>query len=199
MVVAEKIERITPEILSWQAFEPAVKCDLSSAAIVTPQGLVFVDPIALARPALSALAGEFPPVAIILTNGNHGRDAERYRDAFGIPVCAHGEAAGALEIRPDRILVEGEPAPGGLDVLAIRGAGPGEIALLRPGLACFGDAVVNLPPGGLRLLPEKYCSDPAALPGSLRKLLYYDFDVMTFAHGAPLAGMARQSLELLLS
>ena len=34
---------------------------------------------------------------------------------------------------------------------------------------------------------------------SLRKLLSYEFDVLTFAHGTPLVGQARRRLELLLA
>lgn len=197
--VAQEIRRIAPGLFSWQAYEPAVKCDLSSAAVVTAAGLILIDPIALAKPALADLVMHAKPAAILLTNGNHARDADAWRKEFGIPVWAHEEAASAMEIKADAFLHEGGIAPGGLRVVALPGAGPGEIALLGGNAAFLGDALVNLPPEGLRLLPAKYCSDPAALPGSLRKLLSCEFDVMTFAHGAPLVGQARRTLEVLLS
>jgi hypothetical protein len=199
MAVANEIRRVAPTVYSWQAYEPAVKCDLSSAAIVTAEGLVLIDPIALAKPALATLASEFTLAAIILTNGNHARDSDAYRKEFRIPICAHAGARDSMDVVPDLTLSEGEPAPCSLRVVEVPGAGPGEIAVLGKGVACIGDAVINLPPEGLRLLPPKYCSDPAALPGSLRKLLSHEFDILTFAHGSPLAGQARRGLEVLLS
>jgi Metallo-beta-lactamase superfamily len=199
MAVAQEIRRVASGLYTWQAYEPAVKCDLSSAAVVTPAGLVLIDPIALTKPALAALVKDAKPAAILLTNGNHARDADAYRKELGIAVWAHEGAASALEIEPDATLADGEIAPGGFCVMALNGAGPGEIALLGAGAACLGDAIINLPPEGLRLLPAKYCSDPVALPGSLRKLLSCEFDVLTFAHGAPLVGQARRNLEVLLS
>jgi glyoxylase-like metal-dependent hydrolase (beta-lactamase superfamily II) len=176
-----------------------VKCDLSSTALKTPDGLVLVDPIALAASALDALAGEATPAAVILTNGNHARNASAFRKEFGVPILAGAAAVAALEIQVDCLLADGELAPGGLRIIEIPGAAPGEIALVGCGVVCIGDALIHLPPHGLRLLPEKYCGDAAALPDSLRKLLSCEFDVMTFAHGAPLVGRARQSLEMLLS
>ncbi|MEQ1853323.1 MAG: hypothetical protein ABMA01_17220 [Chthoniobacteraceae bacterium] len=197
--VAQEFRRIAQGLFSWQAYEPAVKCDLSSAAVVTPAGLLLIDPIALAKPALADLVKAARPSAIVLTNGNHARDADAYRQEFGIPVWVHEAAGAALEIKADAVLADGGIAPGGLRVMTLPGAGPGEIALLCGEVAFLGDAIVNLPPEGLRLLPAKYCSDPAALRGSLRKLLSCEFDVMTFAHGAPLVGQARRNLEVLLS
>ena len=199
MVVADEIHTVTPSLFYWQAYEPAVKCDLSCCALASVDGLVFIDPVALAEPVLGGLASRFKPAAIVLTNGNHTRAAASYREQNEVPIFAHVDATDSLDAKPDVTLADGDSAPGGLRVVALPGAGPGEIALVGDGLACLGDAVINLPPDGLRLLPAKYCSDPRELSFSLRKLLSYDFDVMTFAHGTPLVGSARRHIELLLA
>jgi hypothetical protein len=107
--------------------------------------------------------------------------------------------ADGLEISPDSTLVDGADIPGGMHAVALPGAGPGEIALIGNGVACIGDALINLPPEGLRILPAKYCSDPKELRNSLKKLLSCEFQVMTFAHGAPLAGAGRSRLEQLFA
>ena len=175
-----------------------MKCDLSSCAIETPEGLVFVDPIALAEHALRELLAGIQPAAIVLTNGNHTRAAAKFRERLGVKVFASADATG-IEINPDATLADGDLIPGGMRVIALPGAGPGEIALIGDRVVCVGDAVIHLEPDGFRLLPPKYCSDAVCLADSLRKLLCYQFDVMTFAHGAPLAGQARHRLELLLA
>ncbi len=197
MAVATDFLAITPALLAWQAHEPALKCDLSSCALDTAEGLVLVDPIPLAEPALARLLQGRRPCAIVLTNGNHARAAEEFRARLGVKVFAPAGAEG-LEVAPDALLADGDTAPGGMRVLALPGAGPGEIALVGGGTACIGDALIHLPPHGLRLLPEKYCADSAQLPHSLRKLLSCDFQIMTFAHGAPLTDSARAKLESLL-
>ena len=83
--------------------------------------------------------------------------------------------------------------------VALPGAGPGEIALVGQDVACLGDALIHLPPDGLRILPDKYCADPTQLRRSLRKLLSCDFQVMTFAHGVPLTDSPRTKLEPLIA
>jgi hypothetical protein len=198
-VVADDFQIVTPSVFFWQAYDPAVKCILSSCAIKTAAGLILIDPIPLEAAALAELAAGASPAAVVLTNGNHGRAAAAYRDRFGIPVLAPGDAVSDLEVTPDTTLADGDVAPGGLRVISLPGAGPGEIGLLGGRVICVGDAIINLDPEGLRLLPAKYCSDAGRLPDSLRKLLSCEFEVMTFAHGAPLVAAARQCLELLLA
>ena len=197
--VADSWQSVTPAVSCWQAYDPGVKCDLSSCAVRTVAGLLLIDPIPLAEPALSDLLASATPAAIILTNGNHARAAEAYRDRLGIPILASADAATELDLTPDSLLEDGGTTPGGLRVVRLPGAGPGEIGLLGDGVLCIGDAIINLPPEGLRLLPAKYCADAALLPISLRKLLSAAFEVVTFAHGAPLVTQARQRLEALLA
>jgi hypothetical protein len=198
MTVAQDIRRITESLFAWQAYEPAVKCDLSSCALATDDGLIFVDPIELAEPSRAQFLGGRRAAAIVLTNGNHVRAAAAWRTRLGTRIFAAANATD-LELTPDVNLADGDILPGGMRVLSLPGAGPGEIALIGNGVACIGDALVNLPPEGLRLLPSKYCADPVELGDSLKKLLSYQFEVMTFAHGAPLVGSGRRRLEQLLA
>lgn len=198
MAIATDFQSITPSLFAWQAYEPEVKCDLSSCALATDAGLIFVDPIELAEPSFARLLRGRKPAAIILTNGNHTRAAETFRRLLGVKVFAAHDADG-LDIVPDAPLADGQDAPGGMKVIALPGAGSGEIALVGHGIACIGDALIHLPPEGLRLLPDKYCTDAAQNRDSLRKLLSCEFQVMTFAHGAPLLEPVRVRLEELLA
>lgn len=198
MAISEDFQSPAPSLFTWHAYEPEVKCDLSSCAIATDAGLIFVDPIELAEPAFARLLLGRKPAAILLTNGNHTRAAEKFRARLRVKVFAARDAAG-LDLIPDATLADGQDAPGGMKVIALPGAGPGEIALVGHGIACIGDALIHLPPEGLRLLPDKYCADAAQNRDSLRKLLSCDFQVMTFAHGAPLVESARARLQKLLA
>ena len=60
----------------------------------------------------------------------------------------------------------------------------------------FGDAVVHLPERGLELLPDKYCTDPAALRISLAGVPAFERAV--FAHGQPLLTGASAKVAALL-
>jgi hypothetical protein len=196
--IAADFAAVTLSLFAWRAYEPAVKCDLSSCAFDSPEGLVFFDPIGLAEPALARLLHGRTAHAVILTNGNHARAAGTLRERFGVKIFAPRDADG-LELVPDETLADGQIAPGGFTVVALPGAGPGEIALVGNGTACIGDALIRLPPEGLRILPAKYCTDAAQLRQSLRKLLSCEFQAVTFAHGAPLVTAARRQIEHLLA
>ena len=181
-----QLVRIRDGLWHWQAYEPAVKCDLSACAVQTSDGVILVDPFPFAEPL------PFVPAAVFLTNGNHARCADEVRRRYKVPVFA--PAAAALEI-----VVDGEPRLGGVQVFPVRGAGPGEVAFLFGKTLCLGDAVIHLESHGFAILPEKYRSEPEKLRDSLRLLLSLDFDILTFAHGTPITQDACLRLTQLIA
>lgn len=198
MTRADEIHRVTPHLFVWQAYEPAVKCDLTSAALKTDAGLVLVDPILLADEALDELMAEGTPVLIVCTNANHARAAGEYRKKFGVKVLAHRDASPGLEVTPDEWLDDNTRLIDALDVCSLPGGSPGEVGLRCGDIVCLGDAVIHLPDHGFAILPEKYCTDVKLLRQSLQKLLRWEFSVLTFAHGLPLTTQARDRLTSLL-
>ena len=200
MVIAENFQMVAPGAAVWRAYDPSVKCDLWSTAVLREGGWIFIDPIELSPPKLADLAEGARVAAVVLTNGNHARSAETIRSRYGVPVWAPDDATSVLEIRPDQCFTERDSLPGGLRAVAIPSAGPGEVALLdNTGLLCFGDAVINFGSAGFSLLPAKYCANPAQLPNDLRKLLSYDARILTFAHGDPIVQHVRDRLQTLLA
>jgi len=196
MACAEEFQTVREDLFFWQAYDASVKVDLSCCARQTSRGLVFIDPIRLADEALDELTARRRPAAIVLTNGNHERAARDFRERFQIPIYAHRDAlAGPGEVD----LREGEALMDELAVVELPGASPGEIALHGAGVLHVGDALIHLPPAGLGILPDKYCSDPKQLRHSLGKLLSFPFDALTFAHGLPLVTQARERLSQLLA
>ncbi len=197
---AEEFQLVNERVAIWQAFDPAVKTDLFSTALLTASGLIFIDPIPLEKTALAELTASAKPGAIVLTNGNHARAAAKFRTRFSIPIFAHADAIPTLGISVDREISVGSEIVPGLATIAIPGAGPGEIALhWENHLVAVGDALINVEPHGFTFLPDKYCTDPKSMRRSLQKLLRCEFEILTFAHGLPLTSRARPRLENLLA
>lgn len=207
MTCADEVHRVSADLYVWQAYEPEVKCDLTSTALRVGDALILIDPIWLEREGIEELLDAGEPKLIVCTNVNHARAAARWRKGWGAQVVAHEEAGAELEVEVDVVVKDGDdlgalvsgPAAGRLEICALPGGANGEIAIIQPGrLACLGDAVVHLPGHGFGVLPDKYCNDAKLLRTSLQKLLRWEFQALTFAHGLPLLSQARERLSDLL-
>lgn len=201
MKCADEFQQLRDGLWFWQVYEPAVKTELSCCAVALSGRLVFIDPIPLADEALTLLENFAPPSAIILTSGNHARGALPLREKFDIPICAHAEAQPEIEFPLNRVLTDGSVLLGELTVITLPGFGPGEIALWHKGLRALfvGDALINIGSQGFTQLPAKYCANAKLGRRSLQKLLQFDFELMTFAHGLPIVSGAKARLENLLA
>jgi glyoxylase-like metal-dependent hydrolase (beta-lactamase superfamily II) len=199
MASADFFQTVAPDLWVWEVFEDSVRTNLGSTAVRTAHGLVLIDPVDLVAGALEELTEEGPLIAVVLTNGNHARASARFRSRFSLPILAHADAVSELSVPVDGMLEEGAMV-GGLQVIELKGAGPGELALYDPrGRLHFGDAVVNLESTGLSLLPAKYCSNQRELRNSLQKLIPLHFHLATFAHGTPVAQDAKALLDRVVS
>ena len=180
-------------LFHWQGYEPAVKCDCSSTAIVTSSGLIFIDPIPLDEEALKEMVAESfsAPAAVVLTSGNHQRESLDLAKRLGIPLFAPEDAG--EDIIADQRFRSGDSVAG-MELIALPGFGPGETAFLHEGTLIFGDALINLEPEGLRLLPEKYREDKKRSLRSLVALEELKPEVLLFAHGHPIIQSASSRL-----
>lgn len=187
---------IRPGLFHWQGYEPEVKCDCSSTAIVTTAGLIFIDPIPLVKEALQELVAESfsAPAAVVLTSGNHQRESLVLAKKFGIPIFAPADAGD--DILADQLFFAGDLVAG-MESIALPGFGPGETAFLYDGVLILGDALINLEPEALRLLPEKYCLDKKAAHRSLEVLKSLKPEIICFAHGNPIVQDALRRLNAL--
>lgn len=191
----------------WQAYDPANKVDLHTTAVaVAGSGLYFVDPIPLRPAALSELLAQTaatPPTGVLVTNGNHARDAAAFARRFGVPLCASAPAAAAEGPVASAVIPEagGAVFGGAFEAVPLVGAAAGEVAFYRAdggGLVVVGDALIHLGSHGFAILPDKYCEQPKELRRSLGRLAERDFSTLTFAHGEPLVGKADERLRALL-
>ncbi len=200
MTRADEVDAVTEGVCIWQAYDANVKCDLTSAALRIGESLVLVDPIALSAAGAQDLESYGRPALVVCTSGNHARAADHFRRHYRIPIAGHAEAESESGLSFDTTITEGTRLLEAIEVCTLPGAAAGEIALATPdGVVCVGDALIHLPPEGLRILPDKYCADPKELRTSLRKLLRWDFRVLTFAHGWPLAVSARERVASLIA
>ena len=189
---------VRPGLFHWQGYELAVKCDCSSTAIVTPSGLIFIDPIPLAEEALKDLVAESfsAPAAVVLTNGNHQRESLALTKRFGIPVFAPEDTG--KDIVTDQRFRSGDPVAG-MKSVALLGFGPGETIFLHDDAVIFGDSLINLEPAGLRLLPEKYRENKKQSLRSLEALKNLEPNLLFFAHGHPIIQNASSRLAASLA
>src|SRR3954447_14274124 len=146
MVMAQDFEEIAPGIFRWGAFSPEHKVELTSHAILLNNALYCFDPIPLAREKMTELTAKGIPRAIVLTNGNHERAAEEWRDCWQVPVWTSASAglsqAGHLTLPPGK--ADWQPQ---WEVHPLEGGAPGETAFgcAELSLLVVGDAIVNLP------------------------------------------------------
>jgi glyoxylase-like metal-dependent hydrolase (beta-lactamase superfamily II) len=197
---ADELQAVSDSLFWWSVYDPAIKCELGSIAVKVASGLIVVDPIPLADEAWAELLAVSPLRAILLTNGNHVRDAEALRARHQVPiVTAPATHKAVAPLVPDVTLLEKERVYGA-SAIPIPGATAGETAFhFESGVLALGDAVLNLDSEkGLELLPDKYCDDPRENRRSLEKLLALDFHTLTFAHGQPVTQRAKDKLRALL-
>lgn len=197
---ADEFQALSDTLYHWSVYEPAVKCEIGCVALRLPSGWVVVDPVPLADAAWKELLELAPLRAILLTNGNHVRDAVALRDKHKVPVVTAPDTRRDItELRPNVTLLPNELLYG-ITAIAIPGATPGETAFYsKTGVMMLGNAVINTSTeAGLEFLPDKYCDDAKQNRASLRQLLSFDFHTLTLAHGVPVTTRAKEKLAALL-
>ena len=194
-------DRITSNIAIWHDYDSAVKAELYSTCLGTPDGTYLVDPILLEREALYELIGSNSVMGIIVTNGNHHRASATFAEKFSAPLFGRTEAFLNKVARELKSVTDGDEISEALTVIGIEGAADGEIALHyapHGGTFIIGDALINFAPYGFTFLPAKYCSNQKQMRRSLGKLLAYKAERMLFAHGTPILSEAIERLRGLL-
>ena len=199
--IAHELAQVAPSLFVWQTYDPAIKADLSSTGLVTPQGILIIDPVKLVPDALHRLEQRGQVAGIIVTNANHHRAAIAYAEQFAVPLFAHAESFPAATTAQVVQIGEGATINDQIDVIEIAGAPAGELAIhCRAGVGTLivGDALINFEPHGFGLLPRKYCRNQKQMRRALRKLLDCNAERMLFAHGTPILSGATLRLRHLL-
>jgi len=188
--------RVSTAFAIWYTYDPTIKADLFSTAVVARNELAVVDPIALPAPHRNQLNSLGRVAIIVVTNANHLRDTLNFSRSASIFAPSELNA----ELTDYHALSDGLQL-GPFRAIKIDGAADGEFALYHPddgGTLIVGDALINFEPHGFDLLPQKYCTNQKLMVRSLRRLLGLDFNRIFFAHGIPIVTRARERLASLL-
>ena len=189
------IEEVVPGILHWRARHPGLRIDVDSY-LLTDTGTA-LDPI--------AAEGEGSPwrghrvERAVLTVRHHLRSAPE----LGVPILAHRAGLHEFDGRDLDVhgYVAGDELAPGVRALPFGRICPDDAALhiaVGPGALAFGDGIVNY--GGLGHPPDQYLGDdPQAVKDDIVEglvpLLDEEFDVLLFAHGAPIASGGKETLR----
>lgn len=180
MISKPELERVSPHVAVWHAYDATVKSELWSTLLQHDNGAIVIDPIEIR----DEESKSFGPVgAVIVTNANH----ERASAGFGAPILS---AASPRD--PETLKVQ---------LIDIPGAAENEIAVYSPldgGTLVIGDALINFEPYGFTFLPAKYCTDQKLMRRSLLQLQHLDFARILFAHGTPITSRAKERLAALV-
>jgi glyoxylase-like metal-dependent hydrolase (beta-lactamase superfamily II) len=195
MKPATVLNQISPSLVGWARFHTQWKVDFNSYAVKTRDGVVFIDPTLPSPEVVKELEALGAPLAIVLTNAHHDRDADAFRKKYDIQIYAHEKAPSDCDTKIDVLVVNGEKLPGGLKAIFLPGVTTSEMTLYAKssgGFLLMGDALLNPPGKGLQLLPDQFIEDEQLARRSLRKLLDLDFKIATFAHGDPILQDAKK-------
>jgi glyoxylase-like metal-dependent hydrolase (beta-lactamase superfamily II) len=209
--VSQVMHEILPRIFTWGSTYADRPWDLNGYALALDGGSILVDPPAPEEAEWLRFEALKPFSRIILTNRDHVRDAELFRQKFGAQLVAGVEELKQfMPVVIDQPVREGDMIAGLLRVIQLPGKSPGEIALLldsdshpasreHGGILFLGDAIIGNPPGALGLIPEQKLDDPALLRRSLQKLLNYQFNVLLFCDGKPVLRHGKDAVEKFVS
>jgi glyoxylase-like metal-dependent hydrolase (beta-lactamase superfamily II) len=191
------MREIVPGINTWSVFSEEKGYAFNGYAVATPQGTLAVDPPEPGKQGWAALDELAPWYGVLLTNRNHGRAADAFRQRYGTTVRAHHRDHDRLALALDETLHGGETIAGEIEVVHVPGKSPGEIALHLAGRRALivGDVVIGVPAGELSTYPDAVVDDRDELYRSAAKLLDYDFDALLLCDGEPLLAGGKERLR----
>ena len=195
-----------PGTWMWSAWQPDRGMTFNSYLFERPgpeggDGSVVVDPLPLSEDALRWISARGGVHTVILTNRDHIRAAQSFRERFGARVLAHSVEAPLFEIAIDATFADGEEVFAGAYAIALaHGKTPGEVALHLPDAqsALVGDALIGAPAGALSLLPDEKLADPALFLLELRRLWSLRLDALLLGDGQPIFSGADDALATML-
>jgi len=183
---------------AWSVFSEDRQIDFNGHLWVREGGNVVIDPVAISEADFAQLKQLGGAMLIVVTNRDHLRMAEFFKEQTGAEVVAHADDAASFPFPAGRAVAEGDEVVPGLEVVHLRyGKSPGEIALVwRQLRAVFiSDLVWGGPSRTLSFLPDEKLADPPRAALELRKLLAYpEVETILVGDGHSIFGNARERL-----
>lgn len=196
------MKELFPGISQWSWFSQEKGYDFNGLVLTKGNVRVMVDPPPLSQEDEALLLKKGPLTSIVITNRDHVRESDRYRNLFRTKIVMHELDAPLVEIRVDGIFRDSETLPGGIAVIHIPHCkSPGESAFLLPqgkGILIIGDALIGNPPGTLNLLPPHLFADVGKTREGIRTLLSYDYDAVLVGDGVSILTEGKQAITQFL-
>jgi glyoxylase-like metal-dependent hydrolase (beta-lactamase superfamily II) len=191
------VNEIARDVQTWSVFSDQKGYAFNGYAVSTEDGTVLIDPPDPGEDGWLTVDLLEPFAGVWLTNRDHSRAAEAFRERYRLAVWAHAADADRLEVGADRTVAGGTTIAGEIEIVPVPGKSPGEIAfhLPRSGALIVGDLVIGVPPGMLSTYPDEVIDDRAELQRSSARLLDYDFDALLLCDGQPLPSGGKQKLR----
>jgi hypothetical protein len=194
------MREIFPGVGHWTTFHPGIRADVSSYYVEPAR--VLIDPM-VPDEGLDAFDDGPPPQQVVLTSGNHTRDADRFADAFGIPIRVSVEGKQRIGEALDVDVYDArEEVAAGVQAVHVGVLSPDEYALhltATEGALVLADGA-NHYAAALAFFPDELLGDdPEEVKEGLKRrfltLLERDFDHLLFAHGDPIVGRGKKALR----
>lgn len=196
------MRQVLPHIWQWSWFSPEKQLDFNGHLLHVGDHRVLVDPPPLSPQEMAEIRQGGPIDYIVITNRDHQREADRYREEFRCRVFAPEADAAAMTMEIDKTFTDGALLPGGIWVIQLQDQKtPGESALYlqhQGGIMIVGDAVIGDPPDSLRLLPSETYADVEKAKRGLQRLLKYEFTTLLVGDGVCIWREAKSALQQIL-
>lgn len=194
---------LLPGISTWSWFSEEKQIDFNGFFLNVGEHRILVDPPPMTEIDQTQIRHGGQMDYILLTNRDHLREAETYRQKFTCRVYVPEKDAPEMDIQAEHTYADGELLPGGIWAIQLADQkSPGESALFiqqGKGVLIVGDALWGKPAGSVSLLPaEKYPDIQKAREG-LRRLLKYNFDSLLVGDGRSIMNGAKAVVEQALS
>lgn len=192
------MREILAGIHCWSRLSEPHGYDFNGYFVALPSGNLVIDPVEPGEDDLKRMQSEGVS-AVLLTNRNHSRAANRIREATGAQTLIHPEDA--RHARSQGCEIDGDLMPGRqvgpLHILPAPGKSPGEVVLYwqERRLAFIGDLVIGNPPGRCSLLPDEKMDDPGRLRASVKTLLDLELDILMMGDGVSILSDAKTPLR----
>lgn len=187
-------------ISMWSRWQADRSLYFNSWLVTGPGGAFAVDPLEPEDDVPIARCREAGVRAVVVTNRDHQRAAERFARELGVGVIAAEPDAASLSIPVERAVRDGDDCFGWRVIVLDGFKTPGEMVLYSSHLraAIAGDAFWGAPAGALRLMPDDKLGDPVRALLSARRVRALEFDHLLVGDGVPVFGGARAALGAML-
>ncbi|MBS7638335.1 MBL fold metallo-hydrolase [Candidatus Bathyarchaeota archaeon] len=196
------------------SLSPTDGLDLKVYLLDCPEGLILFDTgympedIETIGKAISEMGRGWRDVKLILLTHGHGDhigNLARIKELTGADVASgEGEMRDIEEetgVKVDRGLRHGDYIDlcGGIEAIHVPGHTVGNLSfyLFRQRAIIAGDTIFGDEDGNLHPPPDRYSLDAYTAKRELKRLLFYDFDILLLSHGRNLLRDAKRKVKML--